>query len=117
MRAAPRRDSLLVVAMLRRPAAEAYPHAKVIHVVPDHFSIHDPEITRAAVAEPGGRVRLHSLPPYRPQANRIERAWLGLHANVTRDHRCADMDELMRNVGRHLIARNARIRTTSRKAA
>lgn len=114
---AERKNSLLVVALLRKLAEETYPHAKVIHVVLDNFSIHDSKITRAAVAALGGRVKLHFLPPYCPQGNRIERVWLDLHANVTRNHRCTGMDELMRNVSRYLTARNARKRAALRKAA
>ncbi len=114
---AERKNSLLVVAMLRKLAEETYPDATVIHVVLDNFSIHDSKITRAAVAELGGRVRLHFLPPYCPQANRIERVWLDLHANVTRNHRCAGMEELMRNVSHYLAARNARTRAALQKAA
>jgi transposase len=83
----------------------------------DNFSIHDSKVVRAAVAELGGRMKLHFLPPYCPQSNRIERVWLDLHANVTRNHRCADMDELMRNVSRYLAARNARTRAALQKAA
>jgi transposase len=114
---AERKNSLLVVAMLRKLAQETYPQATVIHVVLDNFSIHDSKITRAAVAALGGRVRLHFLPPYCPQANRIERVWLDLHANVTRNHTCLDMDELMRNVSRYLAARNARTKATLKKVA
>ncbi len=114
---AERKNSLLVVAMLRKLAEQTYPDAPVIHVVLDNFSIHDSRITRAAVAELGGRVRLHFLPPYCPQSNRIERVWLDLHANVTRNHRCADMGELMRNVSRYLATRNARTRAALQKAA
>ena len=112
-----RKNSLLVVATLRKLAGETYRHAKVIHVVLDNFSIHDSKITRAAVAALGGRVKLHFLPPYCPQANRIERVWLDLHANVTRNHRCLGMDELMQNVSRYLAARNARTRATLKKVA
>ena len=36
-----------------------------------------------------GKVVLHFLPPYCPDDNRIERVWLDLHANVTRNHRCS----------------------------
>ena len=114
---AERKNSSLVIAMLRKLAAQTYPHAKVIHVVLDNFSIHDSKITRAAVGELGDRVKLHFLPPYCPQANRIERVWLDLHANVTRNHRCADIDELMRNVSHYLAARNARTRAALQKAA
>ncbi len=79
--------------------------------------VHDSKITRAAVAELGGRVKLHFLPPYCPQANRIERVWLDLHANVTRNHRCGDIDELMQQVSRYLATRNARTRAALRKVA
>jgi transposase len=114
---AERKNSLLVVAMLKKLAEQTYPQAKVIHVVLDNFSIHDSKITRAAVAALGGRVRLHFLPPYCPQANRIERVWLDLHANVTRNHRCRDIDELMREVSRYLATRNARTKATLKKVA
>lgn len=104
-----RKDSLLFVAMLRK-LPEAYPQAKVIHVVLDNYRVHTSRISKAAVAELGGRVVLHFLPPYCPDDNRIERVWLDLHANVTRNHRCGDMDELMRQVVAYLVARNRRKR-------
>jgi hypothetical protein len=43
--------------------------------------------------------------------------WLDLHANVTRNRRCADIDELMAEVSAYLAARNARTRAKLRKAA
>ena len=52
----------------------------------------------------------HFLPPYCPDDNRIERVWLHLHANVTRNHRCGGMEELMRHVVAYLVARNRRKR-------
>ena len=94
--------------MLRKLAAETYPHAKVIHVVLDNYPAHSGRIAKAAVAELGGRVVPHFLPPYCPDDNRIERVWLDLHANVTRNHRCGDMGELMRQVVAYLVARNRR---------
>jgi transposase len=105
-----RKDSLLFAAMLRK-LPQAYPHARVIHVVLDNYRVHTSGISRAAVAELGGRVVLHFLPPYCPDDNRIERVWLDLHANVTRNHRCGDIDELMRQVVAYLVARNRRKRT------
>jgi transposase len=42
-----------------------------------------------------GRIVLHFLPPYCPDANRIERVWQDLHANVTRNHRCKTMNALL----------------------
>jgi transposase len=111
-----RKDSLLFVAMLRK-LPEAYPHAKVIHVVLDNYRVHGSRISRAAVAELGGRVVLHFLPPYRPDDNKIERVWLDLHANVTRNHRCGDMHELMRQVVVYLMDRNRRKKAELHKPA
>jgi transposase len=112
-----RKNSLLFIATLRKLADEAYRHAAVIHVVLDNFGIHTSQISQAAVAAMGGRVVLHFLPPYCPQHNRIERVWLDLHANVTRNHRCRDMDELMREVVRYLMTRNCRTKAKLAKAA
>lgn len=112
-----RKDSVLFAAMLKKLADEAYPDAPVIHVILDNYRVHDSKISREALAALGGRVRLHFLPPYCPQGNKIERVWLDLHANVTRNHKCRDMDELMSNVINYLMARNARNRVKLRKAA
>ena len=111
-----RKNSPLFVAMLRK-LPEVYPDAKVIHVVLDNYRVHDSKISRAAVEELGGRVVLHFLPPYCPDDNRIERVWLDLHANVTRNHRCRDMEELMRRVTAYLVARNRRKRAELQKPA
>jgi hypothetical protein len=43
----------------------------------------------------GAKVVLHFLPPYCPDHNRIERVWLDLYANVTRNHRCKTMKHLL----------------------
>jgi len=43
-------------------------------------------------------VALHFLPPYCPDDNRIERVWLDLHSNGTRNHRCRTVKELMGRV-------------------
>jgi transposase len=49
-----------------------------------------------------GRIALHFLPPYSPDHNRIERLWRELHANVTRNHRCATLPDLLRRVAAFL---------------
>jgi hypothetical protein len=58
---------------------------------------------KSAAAE---RLKLHFLPPYCPDHNRIERIWKDLHDNVTRNHRCATMGELMAEVRTYLAGRN-----------
>lgn len=112
-----KKNSLLFVAMLRKLARQTYPDAKVIHVVLDNYRIHTSRISRDAVAELGGRIVLHFLPPYCPDDNKIERVWLDLHANVTRNHRCPDMEQLMREVVAYLVRRNRRKKTASSKPA
>ena len=92
-----RKSSDLFVALLWR-LTEAYPEARVIHVIVDNYRIHSSRITQQALAALGGRVVLHFLPPYCPNDNKIERFWQDLHANVTRNHRCKTMEELMKRV-------------------
>lgn len=105
------------VIVLLRKRIECNPKAGVIHVVLDNFKIHDSRAARAAVEELDGRVVPHFLPPYCPDHNRIERVWLDLHANVTRNHRCADMPDLMANVDNYLRNRNQRIARVVKKSA
>jgi transposase len=102
-----RKTSVLFCMLLRQLAADN-PTARRIHVILDNFGIHTSKLTRRCIAELGGRVVLHFLPPYCPDDNRIERTWLDLHANVTRNHRCSSMAALMRHVGVFLRAYNRR---------
>jgi putative transposase len=77
----------------------AFRHYKVIHVVCDNARTHKPErskVVRRYQQEWGGRVVLHYLPTYAPECNPIERVWWRLHEAVTRNHRCASMEELLR---------------------
>ena len=90
----PRKNVDLFIALLWRLVG-AYPWAKRVHLVLDNYCIHKAKRTQRVLAELGGKVVLHFLPPYCPQANRIERVWLDLHANVTRNHRCRRLPELL----------------------
>jgi transposase len=107
-----RKNSDLFVALLAALVKE-YPMARVIHVILDNFRIHHSRITQAALRVFGARIRLHFLPPYCPDANRIERIWLDLHAAVTRNHQQSTMDDLMKQVWQFLRGRNRR--TTARR--
>jgi transposase len=111
-----RKNSLLFIALIQKLAVE---HAgkRVIHVILDNFKIHNSKATQAAVKALGGKVELHFLPPYSPDGNRIERVWMDLHANVTRNHRCRDMPQLMSNVYNYLRNRNRRTERKLQKAA
>ena len=87
----------LLRALLRR-----YRRARVLHLILDNYIIHRSKIVKAAFAEWGSRIHLHYLPPYCPDENRIERLWLQLHANVTRNHCCGTINRLLRKV-RHFL--------------
>jgi transposase len=50
------------------------------------------------------------LPPYCPDHNRIERVWKDLHDNVTRNHTCRTMSELMTEVHAYLQLRRRTLR-------
>jgi transposase len=102
-----KKDSWLFLAMLHR-LTKIYEHARTIHVILDNYSIHSSKICEVALSHFASKVRLHFLPPYSPDHNAIERSWLDLHANVTRNHRCASMRELMTEVRYYLRKRNRR---------
>jgi len=103
----PKKNSLLFCALLDK-LVEEYPDAKRIHVICDNFIIHSSKITQRHMAKLDGRIVLHFLPPYCPDDNPIERVWQDLHANVTRNHRCTSMDQLLANVHSFLRAYNDR---------
>ena len=112
-----KKNSWLFLNMLHK-LTRVYAKAKVIHVILDNYCIHSSKIIAAALANFASRIRLHFLPPYCPDENAIERVWQDLHANVTRNHRCADMQELMLEVRYYLQKRNRRsLRAAARTAA
>lgn len=98
-----KKDSLLFIRLLWE-LTQHYPTAKKIHVILDNYSIHSTQQVQLSLQTPEGqRIELHFLPPYCPDHNRIERAWQDLHANVTRNHACTTIHELMAEVHRYLI--------------
>ena len=90
---------------LLRALLDTYRGARTIHVILDNFIIHKSRVTKAWLAEFGTKIRLHFLPPYCPNENRIERIWLDLHANVTRNHRQKTIHLLLARVHGYLAER------------
>ena len=90
---------------LLRALLESYRDAETIHVILDNYIIHKSRVTQAWLAEFGDRLRLHFLPPYCPNENRIERIWLNLHANVTRNHQQRTIGALLDHVHSYLAER------------
>jgi transposase len=106
---AERKTSDLFIAMLWQLLKD-YPDAKCIHVVLDNFKIHSSVRTKFALAKVGPRIKLHFLPPYCPDHNKIERVWKDLHDNVTRNHTCRTMVQLMEEVYAYLRQRRRALR-------
>jgi transposase len=110
-----RKTSALFITLLHQ-LLQTYAHAEVIHVILDNYRIHSSKIVQAALLSFGDRVRLHFLPPYCPNDNKIERVWEDLHANVTRNHRCPNMVALMREVRYYLRKRDRKLVRARTKA-
>ncbi|MEI8018460.1 MAG: IS630 family transposase [Schlesneria sp.] len=101
------KNAMLFVFMLWELVVR-YPKARKIHVILDNFSIHTTQLIESCLNTPDGRrLVLHFLPPYCPDHNRIERTWQDVHANVTRNHKCKTMTDLMRNVRAYIRTRNS----------
>jgi transposase len=109
---AARKDSQLFILQLWQLVGRDYPQAKRIHLILDNYRIHSSLQVQAALARLEGRIVLHFLPPYCPDHNRIERVWRDLHANVTRNHQCRTLKELMDEVAYWLKKRNRELQRT-----
>jgi transposase len=107
--AAERKNSQLFILQLWQLVGRDYPKAKRIHLILDNYRIHSSLQVQAALARLDGRVVLHFLPPYCPDHNRIERVWRDLHDNVTRNHQCLTMKELMMEVYHWLKKRDSQL--------
>ena len=101
-----RKNSRLFIELLKKLLV-TYRDKKVIHLVLDNFIIHSSRQTRLWLVEFGPKFRLHFLPPYCPDDNRIERkVWREMHANVTVNHRCETMEALMSEAIYYLMSHN-----------
>jgi transposase len=111
-----RKRSSLFIDLLKK-LLRVYAEKQMIHVILDNFVIHSSKQTRLWLAEFGGKFRLHFLPPYCPDDNRIERKlWRDMHANVTVNHRCQTIEELMREAVYYLMRYNHRAQTQVRES-
>lgn len=110
-----RKNSALFIALLRK-LLKRHADKKRVHVILDNYTIHSSTRTRRFI-ESQPRLRLHFLPPYSPDDNRIEReVCRELHANVTVNHRHTTIDHLHDAADAYLNARSRRAVAESRKA-
>ena len=71
---------------------------KVLHVICDNATFHTADRCRKVkeyLERWGHRIKIHFLPTYSPDTNPIERVWWHLHEEITRNHRCQTIDELL----------------------
>jgi transposase len=101
-----RKNSRLFIDLLKKLLGE-YPDKETIHVILDNYTIHSSRQTQLWLQQFGGKFRLHFLPPYCPDDNRIERkVWREMHANVTVNHRCRTIEQLIQEVVYYLMSHN-----------
>ncbi len=111
-----RKNSRLFIDLLKKLLI-SYSDKQVIHVVLDNYSIHSSRQTRSWLAQFGEKFRLHFLPPYCPDDNRIERkVWREMHANVTVNHQCETIERLMTEAVCYLMSHNRRERLRVRES-
>ena len=70
---ADRKNARLFCALLELLDKRYGPKVRRIHLIVDNYGIHSAHMTRRALKALQGRIVLHFLPPYCPDANRIER--------------------------------------------
>jgi len=78
---------------------------RVIHVICDNARFHQAakcKRLQGYLRRWGHRIVLHYLPTYAPETNPIERVWWHLHDEITRNHQCQTMTELLDLVFRWL---------------
>jgi len=71
---------------------------KTIHVICDNAGFHTSHAVIEYLWKHEGRIEVHLLPSYSPDYNPIERVWWHLHEEITRNHRCRDLGELLDKV-------------------
>jgi putative transposase len=102
----PKRDGHLFVAHLHDLRRRLRRYQK-IHVICDNAKFHhDCWAVWEFTARYGERVVLHFLPKYAPECNPIERVWWHLHEEITRNHQCQSLNELIELVLGWLCHRN-----------
>lgn len=91
----PKRDGALFVAHLHELRRRLRRYKK-IHVICDNAKFHhDCWAVWEFCHRYGKRVELHFLPKYAPECNPIERVWWHLHEEITRNHTCRTLEELV----------------------
>lgn len=97
----PKNTTELFVALCEKLASR-YRGWGTLHLIVDNYCVHTSQGVEQRLEELDGKIELHFLPPYSPDENEIERVWWDVHENVTRNHRCDTIEELLDNVYEYL---------------
>ena len=100
-----RRDSSLFIDHLDELRRRLRRYRKV-HVICDNAGFHTSREVIEYLWKWEGRIEVHLLPSYSPDYNPIERVWWHLREEITRNHRCKDLGELVAKVFAWLEERN-----------
>ena len=98
---AEKKDSDLFIRLLAK-LKKVYPNAKRIHLILDNYSIHSSKKVQISLCHFAKNFVLHFLPPYSPSYNHIEKLWKQVHDNITRNHKCSSIEQLMAKVEKFL---------------
>ena len=91
----PKRDGALFAAHLDELRRRLRRYKK-IHVILDNAKFHyDSRVLWEFLGAHGDRFVFHFLPKYAPELNPIERIWWVLHEQITRNHQCQTLEELV----------------------
>jgi putative transposase len=82
-------------------------HVRKVHVICDNAPFHCSRRVRDYVRQWNHRLELHYLPKYAPETNPIERIWWRMHETITRNHRCPNMEQLVKSVYEWFGSRNS----------
>lgn len=94
----PKRDAALFVRHLDDLRRRLRRYHK-IHVICDNARFHTAEgskLVRAYLAGHADRIVVHYLPMYSPKDNPIERVWWHYHEQITRNHQCQSIEEMLK---------------------
>jgi transposase len=90
----PQRNGVLVARHLEELCRRLRRY-RVIHLIWDNAKIHNCAAVNKVLARHGKRLRVHCLPKYAPDCNPIERVWWHLRQEITRNHQCKTLQELI----------------------
>jgi putative transposase len=116
----PKRNATLVARHLEELCRRLRCYRR-IHIIWDNAKIHDCAVVNQVLTKHAERLRVHFLPKYAPKCNPVERVWWHLREEITRNHQCQTLEELIDLVfhwldGSYFIVEDSVYRDSSKNA-